>query len=269
MSKTNTLQIRTPEGIVFSQLLAGPVTRFLAWGMDLACILGIVMVLSMAAGLLGLVSFGLAQALSLLLIFAVSIGYGMILEWLWRGQTVGKRLLRLRVVDAQGLKLHFSQIVIRNLLRAVDMLPGLYLVGGVTCLLSRRAQRLGDIAANTIVVRTPQIAEPDLDQLLAGKYNSLRAYPHLEARLRQRVSPQEAALAMHALLRRDQLEPAARVDLFTQLAAHFQSKVEFPGEAVEGITDEQYVRNVVDVLYRTGRTGVSRAPAAVDVNAAR
>jgi uncharacterized RDD family membrane protein YckC len=259
MSKTNTLQVRTPEGIVFSQLLAGPVTRFLAWGLDLACITCIVMLLSLAARLLGVVSVGLAQALSLLLFFAVSLGYGMVLEWLWRGQTIGKRLLRLRVVDAQGLKLHSSQIIIRNLLRAVDMLPGFYLVGGMACLLSRRAQRLGDIAANTLVIRSPQIAEPDLDQLLAGKFNSLRAHPHLEARLRQRVSPPEAALAMHALLRRDQLDPAARVDLFGQLAAHFQSKVEFPSEAVEGITDEQYVRNVVDVLYRTGRAGVSPA----------
>jgi hypothetical protein len=211
--------------------------------------------------MLGVISFGLAQAVSLLLVFTVSLGYGIVLEWVWRGQTVGKRLLRLRVVDAQGLKLHFSQVVIRNLLRAVDMLPGFYLVGGVVCLFSRRAQRLGDLAANTIVIRHPVIAEPDLDQLLAGKYNSLRAHPHLEARLRQRVSPPEAALAMHALLRRDQLEPAARVELFAQLAAHFQSKVAFPAEAVEGITDEQYVRNVVDVLYRTGQTTTAASAA--------
>jgi hypothetical protein len=161
------------------------------------------------------------------------------------------------------LKLHFSQVAIRNLLRAVDMLPGFYLVGGLACLWSRRAQRLGDIAANTIVIRSPKLGEPDLDQLLAGKYNSLRAYPHLEARLRQRVSPGEAALAVQALVRRDQLEPAARVDLFAQLAAHFRSKVVFPAEALDGITDEQYVRNVVDVLYRTGQAQVSAAKAAI------
>jgi hypothetical protein len=85
---------------------------------------------------------------------------------------------------------------------------------------------------------------------MAGKYNSLRDYPHLEARLRQRVSPREAGLALQALLRRNQLDSQARLDLFEQMAAHFRSLVLFPAEACEGITAEQYVRNVVDVLFR-------------------
>jgi RDD family len=173
------------------------------------------------------------------------------LEWAWRGQTVGKRLFRLRVVDAESRRLQFNQIVTRNLLRFVDSLPLFYFVGGVVCWLSPRCQRLGDIAANTIVIRHPRLAEPDLDQLLAGKYNSLRQFPHLAARLRQRVAPAEAAVAFQALLRRDDFEPVARVELFADLAAHFRAKVEFPSEATDGITDEQCLRNVVDVLYRT------------------
>ena len=56
--------------------------------------------------------------------FAISVGYAIFTEWFWRGQTVGKRLLRLRVIEEQGLRLQFSQIVTRNLLRFVDMLPG-------------------------------------------------------------------------------------------------------------------------------------------------
>src|ERR1051325_8017582 len=250
MPKTNTLIVRTPEGIVFSQLLAGPVTRFLAWLIDGACILAIILVLGIVAGLLGLISAGFAQAAYLILYFAISTGYSMILEWHWRGQTIGKRVLRLRVVVAQGLRLHFSQIIIRNLLRNVDLLPGLYLIGGLSCLLSRRAQRLGDIAANTIVIRTPQLSAPDLDQLLAGKFNSLRQHPHLEARLRQRVSPAEARLALQALVRRDELDPVARVQLFAELAEHFKTLVAFPPEAIESVPDEQYVRNVVDILFR-------------------
>ncbi|MCX7823963.1 MAG: RDD family protein, partial [Verrucomicrobiae bacterium] len=79
--------------------------------------------------------------------------------------------------------------------------------------LSPRAQRLGDLAANTIVTRHPALAEPDVDQLMAGKFNSFRDHPHLAARLRQRVSPGEAAIALQALLRRDEFEPAARVEL--------------------------------------------------------
>jgi hypothetical protein len=163
---------------------------------------------------------------------------------------VGKRLFHLRVMDAQGLHLQFSQVALRNLLRFVDSLPAFYLVGGVVSLLNSRGQRLGDLVANTIVVRHLKLPEPDVDQLMAGKYNSLRDYPHLEARLRQRVSAHEAALALQALLRRDQLDAQARVDLFEHLASHFRSVVVFPPEACEGITAEQYVRNVVDVLFR-------------------
>jgi uncharacterized RDD family membrane protein YckC len=249
--RTSTLQIRTPEGIVFSQLLAGPVTRFLAWFVDLLCIMVVMMAFGIAIAVLQLISANLAGALYLITYFVISIGYAIACEWRWRGQTIGKRLLRLRVVDAEGLRLQFHQIVTRNLLRFVDSLPLFYFVGGLVSWLSPKCQRLGDLAANTIVIRTPRLSEPDLDQLLAGKFNSLRQYPHLAARLRQRVSPAEAAMAVQALLRRDDFEPVARVELFESLAALFRTKVEFPSEATDGIADEQYLRNVVDILYRT------------------
>jgi hypothetical protein len=103
-----------------------------------------------------------------------------------------------------------------------------------------------------VVIRSPRLSEPDLDQLLAGKYNSLRQFPHLAARLRQRVSPGEAAVALQALIRRDEFDPAARVELFGELAGHFRALVPFPAEATDGVADEQYLRNVVDVIYRTG-----------------
>jgi hypothetical protein len=157
-------------------------------------------------------------------------------------------------MDAEGLKLQLPQIVIRNLLRAVDLLPGVYFVGGLACWLSPKCQRLGDIAANTIVVRILKAVQPDIDPLLGGKYNSLRQYPHLVARLRQRTSPAEAALAVQALVRRDEFDASARVELFGDLAAHFQEKVEFPSEATDGMASEQYMRNIVDLLYRADKT---------------
>lgn len=249
-SAMNQLLIRTPEGITFAQTLAGPMSRFLAWGIDGIIVIGLSWLVGMLVGVLGVLNPDLAQALIMLAYFAISIGYGIVLEWIWRGQTLGKRVLRLRVVDAEGLRLQFNQVVIRNLLRFVDMLPMFYLVGGIACYLNRRSQRLGDIAANTVVVRAPKLAEPDLNQLLAGKFNSLRQYPHLEARLRQRVSAADASIAMRALLRRDALAPGARIALFSELAQHFRALTPFPAEAVEGMPDEQYVRNVVDVLYR-------------------
>ncbi len=248
--KTNMLNIRTPEGIVFSMLLAGPVTRSLAWAVDLACIIAVMSIIGSIVGTLSIVSRDLAGAISMVLYFFVSIGYSILTEWLWRGQTIGKKLLRLRVMDVQGLKLQFSQIVIRNLLRFFDSLPAFYCVGGTACLLSRKCQRLGDIAANTVVIYTPEVGDPNVEQLIAGKFNSLRSYSHLAARLRQQISPQETRIARQALMRRDELDPAARIGLFRKIADHFRSIVEFPEEATFGITDEQYIRNVVDILFR-------------------
>jgi len=248
--KNDALTIRTPEGISFSLPLAGPVSRGLAWGIDAACIGAATSVCTLALRPLGLLSLDAAQAATIYGYFAVSIGYGLVFEWFWRGQTVGKKLMRLRVIDEQGLRLHFSQILVRNLLRFVDALPAFYLVGGAAMFFGRRAQRLGDIAANTVVVRTARAAEPDLDQILAGKYNSLREHRVPAARLRQQLTPALAGAALSAVLRRDQFDPADRVRLFAELAAHIRALVEFPPEATEDLADEQYVRNALDIVFR-------------------
>jgi len=248
--RSQTLEIRTPEGIAFSQTLASPAVRYLSWLIDFLCVMTMVYVVTQLLAVLRILGGSIVEAAVTISFFVISIGYGILCEWLWRGQTVGKKLFQLRVVDAEGMRLQFDQIVTRNLLRAVDFLPGFYLLGGITSLLSTRCQRLGDIAGNTIVVRIPRISEPDLEQLLAGKFNSLRQYPHLAARLRQRLTPEEASLALQAIMRRDEFEPAERVELFEQLARYYQAKVEFPQEATDGLAPEQYVRNVVDILYR-------------------
>ncbi len=256
MERTNTLDIKTPEGITFALPLAGPVIRFLAWVIDFACLMAISTAIHMGIQVTQIVSFDFGQAAAILSYFVVSTGYGIFCEWYYKGQTVGKRFMSVRVMDVQGLRLRFSQIVIRNLLRFIDSLPACYLVGGLSCLLSPKSQRLGDLAANTIVTRDPRLARPDLEQILTHKYNSLREYPHLVARLRQRTSPGEANVALQALLRRNELDPISRLDLFSQIAGHFRKVVSFPQESVDGITEEQFVRNVVDVLMRT--SGPSR-----------
>lgn len=249
-STAQTLVIRTPEGVSFSLPLAGPTTRFLAWGIDSGISMVAEIVLMSLLGFLRLISIDIAFALIILVFFAINIGYGIMLEWLWNGQTLGKYLLGVRVMDVQGLRLHFSQVVLRNLVRIIDAIPGLYLLGGVSMLISRRAQRLGDLAANTVVVRMSKPREPDLAKILPNKYNSFRAYPHLEARLRQRVSPGEATLLMQALLRRDELEPPARVALYAEIADHFRGMVEFPEDALGNLTDEQYLRNALESIFR-------------------
>ncbi len=251
-SRRHTLDIRLPEGVVFSLPLAGPATRFLAWLVDLVFTSLAILATQRIIGLFLFLAPDVAGGLSVVLLFAVPILYGVIFEGFWRGQTPGKRALRLRVMDAGGLRLDVRQVIIRNLLRAVDILPGIfYLVGGVACLATRRAQRLGDLAADTVVVRAERPATPDLAQIASGKYNTLRDHPVLAARLRQRISPAEAGLALQALLRREKLEPRPRGELFARLAARFRAAVPLPEELEEGVTDEQHVRNVVDVLFQT------------------
>ena len=241
------LEIRTPEGIVFSLPLAGPVSRFLAVAIDMAALTAATATLEQALGVLKIFSFG--HAVLVIAYFVLFAGYGIATEWFWRGQTLGKRLLHLRVMDARGLRLDFSQVAIRNLLRFIDALPAMYLVGGTVCFFTRHSQRLGDLAGHTIVVRDIRPAQPDLTQLMGGKFNSLLEHRHLAARLRQRVPPQVASVALDALLRREQFEPDARLELFAQLASYFRGVVEFPSDAVEQLSDEQYVRNVAEILF--------------------
>lgn len=248
--RTGSLIIQTPEGCRFALPLAGPVVRFLAWFIDLLCVIAAMIasccLLSTALSLVP----GMAAAAVFLISFGLWFGYGVVLEWLWRGQTLGKRLLRLAVIDEHGLRLTFSQVLIRNLLRVVDSLPAMYLVGGLVCVLTRRSQRLGDLVATTVVIRMPRLSQPDLSVLSESRYNSFRQYPHLEGRLRQRVAPAAARVALEALRRRDTLDDAARVEVFRQIAEHFRQIAQFPAVATDGLSDEQYVRNVADSLFR-------------------
>jgi uncharacterized RDD family membrane protein YckC len=249
----DTLKIRTPEGIEFALPLAGPISRMLALLLDLLVVMTISTVARQILAPLGFFGKDFSDAIRILAYFVISLLYMMVAEWLWRGQTVGKRLLRLRVVDAAGLRLEPSQVIVRNLMRLIDGLPVLYLLGGITCLVSGHRQRLGDLAAGTVVIRAPKLARPDLDQLLGGKYNSLAEMRHLAARLRQRVTPEMGSLALEALLRRDKIEPGARLALFEEMAGYFRGLVEYPAEVAEQLSDEQYVRNVVEILFRAGR----------------
>lgn len=251
IARSQIFTIQTPEGVSFSLPLAGPVSRFLAWLIDFFCLSALFKFANMVISIFGMINSDFSQAIGIVAFFVMNIGYAIALEWILNGQTIGKRLFGLRVMDNRGFRLRPSQIIIRNLLRAVDSLPICYLLGGVVCLVSRNAQRLGDIAANTIVVKQFKSIEPGMARIFEQKrYNSLREYPHLVARLRQKVGPKEAHLAFEALLRRDELTPDNRIDLFSTMARYFKQKVIFPEAATDGISDEHYIRGVVDVLYR-------------------
>ncbi len=263
MTRSQALLIRTPEGIEFALPLAGPFSRMMAALVDLAIVIAAGLAVDRLLAPLNVFGTDTAQAVIAVCYFAFNMLYAAACEWFWRGQTVGKRLLGLRVVEANGLRLNPSQVVVRNVMRLFDMLPVFYLVGGIACVWNRKCQRLGDLVAGTAVVRVPRLREPDLSQLEASRHNSLARERHLAARLRQKVSPEIAGVALEALLRRETLAPDSRLLLFRDLAKQFRALVAYPAEIVEQLSDEQYVRDVVEILYtRATRAATSSKSAA-------
>lgn len=260
MSGTTTaLTIHTPEGVTFEIPLASPFSRCLALCIDLAVIAAILFlvlkIINLLSQILSFLPF-VGKTLSdfgsgtlIMIQFAVVIGYGMATEWFWSGQTLGKRLLRLRVIDEGGLPLDWKQVVIRNLFRLIDMMPStLYLLGGLSSILTSRCQRLGDLAAGTLVVRETEPQVPDLEQISLGNRRALA--PHISARIQQRITAEEARLLLDSVMRRDALTPAARLRLFGELAHYFRGIVELPDEDSLGLSDEQYIRDLASTLLR-------------------
>jgi uncharacterized RDD family membrane protein YckC len=154
------LTIRTPENIELSYALAGPGSRAAAYLVDVFAMsiigqIGLNFIISGLALLLRSLGEGgelWAAALGGLAGFAFYNGYFILFEWLWNGQTPGKRLLHVRVIQRGGYALRFFDTLLRNLLRVVDFLPLFYGVGLVSLLLTRDSQRVGDLVAGTLVV---------------------------------------------------------------------------------------------------------------------
>lgn len=141
-------RVATPEGIELTLRLAGPVPRALAWLLDFLIRAAILVVLMMVLAPVG--RFGGA---------AVLLAW-FFLEWLfpawcevyWNGQTPGKRSLGIAVLNDDGTPVQWPAALTRNLLRAVDFLPFFYGFGLAAMLVNRDFKRLGDLAANTLVV---------------------------------------------------------------------------------------------------------------------
>jgi uncharacterized RDD family membrane protein YckC len=149
-------RISTPEGIELTLRLAGPVPRALAWGFDLVIRAGLLLVIMMAAG--ELQKFGVA--IMLLSSFFLEWLYPAAFEALWSGMTPGKRLLGIMVLNDDGTPVRWPGALTRNLLRAADFLPVLYFIGFVTMVINRDFKRLGDLAANTLVVYREEKPRP-------------------------------------------------------------------------------------------------------------
>jgi uncharacterized RDD family membrane protein YckC len=149
------IEIVTPENIAFQYRVAGPFRRLPAYLIDLLIRGLIVGVGSFALAIVvGIAMLGSSWWVggSLALLFLVSWFYGGLFETLWNGQTPGKRLMQIRVLSVDGQPINAVQAVLRNLLRAVDMLPLCYQLGLLAAMMNDRFQRLGDWACGTMVV---------------------------------------------------------------------------------------------------------------------
>lgn len=148
------LALTTPEGVRLLLTPAGPTTRAWAWLIDL--LLWLFAVWLMAIVLLG---SKLGQGVYLMLLFLSYWGYPIICEVYFGGRTLGKRILGIEVVRADGLPVGWRESALRNLMLVADFLPAMYFAGLLSMLYDSRSRRLGDIVAGTQVVYTEQRQE--------------------------------------------------------------------------------------------------------------
>jgi uncharacterized RDD family membrane protein YckC len=229
--------LRTPEQIELQYDLAGLGSRFMAIALD-SLIQGAVML-----ALFSVFGFGMALlsvsmrdmlgrnasvfaiggiALVVLLIFLLSWGYFIFFEMVWNGQTPGKRITGIRVLTVRGEPVTLVHSLVRNLLRLVDSLPSGYMLGIIVMLATARSQRLGDLAAGTIVVRE---RHAELPRALPPLDPSLMLPPHLASAFASR----DVLLARDFMRRAPSLSPDRRAVLGRQIAATLRARLTAAG----------------------------------------
>jgi uncharacterized RDD family membrane protein YckC len=161
------LNIETPELVAIEMPLAGIGSRFIAllvdyliWGAGLL-VLGLVFaVLQPGIEAFSKISAQWATAIVIFVVFLLQWGYFTLFEAFWNGRTPGKRVARIRVIQRSGRPIGLFESMARNLVRYVDQIPLFYAVGVIAMFCSRQHQRLGDLAAGTLVVRDREQENP-------------------------------------------------------------------------------------------------------------
>lgn len=227
------LTISTPEGVDLSLTLAGVGSRFVAAFVD-----GVIQYGTIAAAailLFGTDGLGggedVASAVFAVVFFVVLFVYDVSFEVLASGRTPGKRWNGLRVIRSGGQPIGFLSSVIRNLMRLIDILPGFYLVGMTSVLVTRKNQRLGDIVAGTLVVRELRAARQ-----APGALGRAAAPPPDDASAwdTSAITAAELAAVRGFLERRREIDPAARRSLATTLEGRLRPKVAGVPDDVRG-----------------------------------
>jgi uncharacterized RDD family membrane protein YckC len=172
-----TLIIETPERVPLHFALASIGNRFLACAIDhtiQGLALGLIVIASLTLASLSFIEQAMASApkwvyaVMIILLFLILAGYFTFFEWIWSGQTPGKRWLKLRVIREDGRPITFWEASVRNLLRPLDMFPGgSYSIGLIAVFSSTRDQRIGDMVGGTVVVREREAEAPEFSQVFA------------------------------------------------------------------------------------------------------
>lgn len=251
------LKVTTPESLALDLELAGPGARFLAFLLDLIVIIAILYLVTSLLGTLlgsilpglgdddtGFLAVAIAYALIILIEFGLFFGYWFVSELAWNGQTLGKKAAGIRVVMLGGFPVTTGAALIRNLIRLIDMLPPpICFVGLSSMVLSKNYQRLGDIAAGTVVVRARAFREGTGMLFLAGLNPESLLHWDTNA-----ISAREIELIRRFLARRFLLRPAARYSVGRRLAMRYGPKVtgpprDLPPEVLlEGIITARQIR---------------------------
>lgn len=229
--------IETPENVILTYQLAGPAIRLAAYLIDLIPRVGVLLLatIAMCGGLAVLP--GLSMGLLLLIMFLNEWGYFALLEWLFNGKTIGKHVLGLRVIHSQGHPITFWSALLRNFLRAADVLPFFYGGGFLVMSVSRKFQRLGDLAAGTIVIQERRVALPREAVIL----EKIQPLPHEEI---NRHVPDERTLSLidqflgrrQYLARRQLITHERGHQLAFRLARVLAERLDYAG-------DRQFVEN--------------------------
>jgi hypothetical protein len=137
----------------------------------------------------------------------------------------------------------------RNLLRFIDALPFCYFVGGVASAISQKAQRLGDIAAGTLVVDISKKSWTKPEKSLSNVYNSLWDDPIAVGRLRRKLGPVEASFLLKVINEGEHIQSQQRHKLYEIISKDISHYCDLPQEKIEHIPDEQILRNITQVLW--------------------
>ena len=154
------LSIETPELVAIQMPLAGIGSRFIAllvdyliWFAGFFFVIWIFAFFGPSLKAFNKLSAQWAVAIYVFLLFLFNWGYFTLFEAFWNGRTPGKRIARIRVIQRSGRAIGLFESMARNFIRYIDQIPFFYAVGAIAIFATRDHQRLGDLAAGTLVVR--------------------------------------------------------------------------------------------------------------------